>query len=221
VAEKSVVELLVGMQRDQAAILTRIQDDVGDIKGDIGVIKGRLDSLPCESHEAAIQNAIQTATQTAATAASVAASATATAVSTATDVSTATAATLAAATRDALATAIAASSALSTRIEAVDAKVDQIKQTDLPEIRQQVAVLGWFSTVRGKVAMAILVAFLGLVGAVAGSLIRDALHASPPVSLVSPASAAPAALKDTLGAPEPTAAGGMVEQEGGIWDLLD
>ena len=48
-------------------------------------------------------------------------------------------------------------------------------RTDISEIRSQLAVIGWLRTVRGKILAAVLVALLGVAGAVAGDAIKTTL----------------------------------------------
>lgn len=63
------------------------------------------------------------------------------------------------------------------RVSAVDRRVDAIHAEDLPEIRQSIAGLDWWRSGRNKVIAAVLVALLGVAGAVAGDLLLDAVRA--------------------------------------------
>lgn len=85
---------------------------------------------------------------------------------------------------------------LETKIDAVDARVAEIREKDLPEIRQRLAVLDWWRSNRNKLIAAILVALLGVAGAVAGDLAKDALKSTPAGSVVPAAQAAPVGQPD-------------------------
>lgn len=83
---------------------------------------------------------------------------------------------------------------LHARVDGVDARVDEIKQKDLPEFRTALSALDWWSKARNKVLAALIMTLLGIAGAVVGDLLKEALQKAPATSMqmVPPASASPA-----------------------------
>lgn len=79
---------------------------------------------------------------------------------------------------------------INTRVDNLDAKVNTILTTELPQVRQQLAVKQWFSSNRNKVLAAMGAAVLGIGANAAGSAIADKWKGGD-VSLTPSASASP------------------------------
>ena len=62
---------------------------------------------------------------------------------------------------------------INSRVDNLDAKVNTILTTELPQVRQQLAVKQWFSSNRNKVLAAMGAAVLGIGANAAGSAIAD------------------------------------------------
>ena len=68
-------------------------------------------------------------------------------------------------------------------IVSLQQEVSDIRTKDLPELRQDVAILAWFRKGRNKIAAAVLMALLGLAGSVGGAiLIKKFIPPDPPAA---------------------------------------
>jgi hypothetical protein len=70
----------------------------------------------------------------------------------------------------------------SSDIAALRADVEEIRGKDLPEIRQRLAILDWWKSGRNRIIAALLVAILGVIGAVIGDIAKDAIRKPIPAA---------------------------------------